>query len=105
MCLAPLYSATEMTIIKNFLCAKLATWCPYHFVWCMRPSGRNLGTFQSQVKISKGAEGGEINKNCRNFLKNNAMLMPFEIENVQNKLEEIYFMTESTISNICGDIV
>ena len=33
------------------------------------------------------------------------MLIPFEIENVQNKLEKIYCTTVRTISNICGDIV
>ena len=27
-------------------------WCPYPFVWGIRPSGKNLGTLPSQVKIS-----------------------------------------------------
>ena len=45
--------ATEMRTINIFLCPTLATWCPYSFVWCLRPSGRNLGTFRSLV-ISEG---------------------------------------------------
>ena len=36
---------------------------------------------------------------------NNAILMPFEIKNIQNKPNEVYFMTQSTISYICGDIL
>ena len=36
---------------------------------------------------------------------NNAILMPFEIKNVQNKLNEVYFMTQSNIFYICKDIV
>ena len=47
-----------------FLCATLATKCPYSFVWCLTPAGRNLVTFWSQVKISEVAEGGEMLTLC-----------------------------------------
>ena len=42
--LASFYLATEMRTINNFLCVTPVTKCPYPFVWCLRPSGRNLGT-------------------------------------------------------------
>ena len=32
----------------------------YSFVWCLIPSVKNVGTFRSQVKISKGAKDGDI---------------------------------------------
>ena len=48
-CLAPFYLATEMRIIKKFLCVTLVIQCPYSFVWCLRTSGRNLGTLRSLV--------------------------------------------------------
>ena len=51
MCLALFYIVHEQRWlrpvvqknIKNFLFGTLGTWCPYSFVWCLRPSGRNLG--------------------------------------------------------------
>ena len=57
MCMAPFYPPLRsgerdswyktplVLFFQYFLCARLAAQCP--FVWCLRPSGRNLGTFQS----------------------------------------------------------
>ena len=67
MCLAPfnlalekrLKSQPEKNAIIPFLVLFVCNTCntvsllPYPFVWCLRPSGRNLGTFQSQVTISE----------------------------------------------------
>ena len=53
MCLAPLYLDHEVKTIKNFLCGPLGPECPYGFVWCLKTSGRNLGSLQRHVIISK----------------------------------------------------
>ena len=56
-----------------------------HSVWCLRPSGRNLGTLCSQVMISAVPKCGVIHtpiqQKRRNFWTNN-VVMPFEIKNL-----------------------
>ena len=59
-CLAPFYLATEMRTIKVFLFVTLVTEGPYPFVWCLRPSGKNLGNLRSQVTISAVPKSGVI---------------------------------------------
>ena len=46
----------------------------------------------------------KINKKYYNFWTNNLM-MTFDIQNLQNIMKVIYFVTQSPISNICWDIV
>ena len=60
MWLAPLNIAPEMRINRNFLCATLATKCPYPFVWGLWSSGKNLGTLPSQITISQVPKCGVI---------------------------------------------
>ena len=57
MSLPPFYLANEMSwqkkSSKTSCVAHLADcMCPYCFFWCLRPSGRNLGTLCSQITIS-----------------------------------------------------
>ena len=59
--------------------------------------------FPKLPKVEKSLT--KINKNHHNFWNNNVILMAFEILNLQNIWKMVYFMTQSTISNICWDIV
>ena len=77
------YLTTEMKTIKKILCVKLVTKSPYPVVWCLRPSGKNLGILRSQIIISAVPKCGVI------------------LQNLESKKHMAYIMTQNTICNIC----
>ena len=89
-----------------------ATWAimsPRAFFWCLRPSGRNMGTLQSQGTICAVPKCRviitKILQNCLNFYSNNAICMLFEIYNLQKICRLGFSRIQSTNSNICWYIL